>query len=139
MPIKSRWSCSIPEVHLATYLFDSPIAPLSTSPLIIEAKAPETHFLTQTTFRLWCQRYAVGLRANGLQKGDRVLLFSGNTCFFPVVIVGTIMAGGIFTGGMSNVVGSTMYALKRESKSDVYAQRTGLPTYGFWSEVFDHQ
>jgi len=38
------------------------------------------------------------LRREGLQKGDRVLLFSGNTLFFPVVVIGTIMAGGVFTG-----------------------------------------
>jgi 4-coumarate--CoA ligase len=97
MPIKSRWTCTIPEVSVPTYLFGTPTAPLSTTPLLIDSRHPE-QYLSQTSYRLWCQRFAAGLRANGLQRGDRVLLFSGNSCFFPVVIVGTIMAGGIFTG-----------------------------------------
>jgi acyl-CoA synthetase (AMP-forming)/AMP-acid ligase II len=98
MPLKSRWTFTLPDVVLPTYLFDSPTKPLSDKPLLIEAKSPETHYLTQSTLRLWCQRFAAGLRANGLQNGDRVLLFSGNTLFFPVVLIGTIMAGGVFTG-----------------------------------------
>jgi 4-coumarate--CoA ligase len=97
MPIKSRWTCPIEDVSVPTYLFGTPTAPLSTTPLLIDSRQPD-HYLSQTTYRLWCQRFAAGLRANGLQRGDRVLLFSGNSCFFPVVIVGTIMAGGIFTG-----------------------------------------
>jgi acyl-CoA synthetase (AMP-forming)/AMP-acid ligase II len=64
----------------------------------MDARSPDKHYLSAATFRLWCQRFAAGLLAAGLQKGERVLLFSGNTIFFPVVIVGTIMAGGIFTG-----------------------------------------
>ncbi|KIW03622.1 uncharacterized protein PV09_05374 [Verruconis gallopava] len=98
MPLKSRWTTPLPDVVLPTYLFGSPTQPLSDKPLLIEAKTPDTHYLTQSSLRLYCQRLAAGLRANGLQKGDRVLLFSGNTLFFPVVIIGTIMAGGIFTG-----------------------------------------
>jgi 4-coumarate--CoA ligase len=98
MPIRSRWNIEVPLVTLPTYLFESPSVPLSDKPVLIESRAPDTHFLTSSTYRLWCQRFAAGLRANGLQKGDRVLLFSGNSIFFPVVIVGTIMAGGIFTG-----------------------------------------
>jgi 4-coumarate--CoA ligase len=97
MPIKSRWTCPVEEVSVATYLFGTPGTPLSTTPLLVDARRPE-YYLSKATYRLWCQRFAAGLRANGLQKGDRVLLFSGNSCFFPVVIVGTIMAGGIFTG-----------------------------------------
>lgn len=98
MPIRSRWSVDVPQVTLPTYLFESASTPLSDKPVLIESRAPDTHFLTSSTYRLWCQRFAAGLRAKGLQKGDRVLLFSGNSIFFPVVIVGTIMAGGIFTG-----------------------------------------
>ncbi|EGE03325.1 4-coumarate-CoA ligase [Trichophyton equinum CBS 127.97] len=48
--------------------------------------------------RLWCQRFAVGLRKSGIKTGDRVLLFSPNDLFFPVVFMGIVMAGGIFTG-----------------------------------------
>ena len=98
MPMKSRWTTPIPDVTLPSYLFGSPTAPLPTEPQFIDVRHPDTHFLSTSTYRLWCQRFAVGLLRAGLQKGDRVLLYSGNTIFFPVVLVGTIMAGGIFTG-----------------------------------------
>jgi 4-coumarate--CoA ligase len=99
MPYKSRWSIDIPDTHLASLLLKSPTATLSkTHKCYLEAARPETHYLTTHDFRLWSQRLAAGLRKAGLQPGDRVLLFSGNDLFFPVVFMGTIMAGGIFTG-----------------------------------------
>lgn len=99
MPYKSRWTIDIPNAHLASILLDSPTAPLSkTKPCFLEAARPETHYFTPHDFRLWSQRFAAGLRKSGLQPGDRVLLFSGNDLFYPVVFMGIIMAGGIFTG-----------------------------------------
>jgi 4-coumarate--CoA ligase len=99
MPYKSRWAIDVPDIHLASLLLQSPTAPLSQShKCYIEAARSETHYLTTHDFRLWSQRFAAGLRKSGLQPGDRVLLFSGNDLFFPVVFMGVIMAGGIFTG-----------------------------------------
>ncbi|KAJ5126982.1 hypothetical protein N7448_007761 [Penicillium atrosanguineum] len=99
MPYKSRWTIDVPNTHLATLLLKSPTAALSqTQPCFLEAARPDTHYFTPHDFRLWSQRFAVGLLKSGLQPGDRVLLFSGNDLFFPVVLMGITMAGGIFTG-----------------------------------------
>ncbi|KAJ5224831.1 uncharacterized protein N7469_008334 [Penicillium citrinum] len=99
MPYKSRWTIDIPNCHLASILLTSPTAPLSqTDRCYLEAARPETHYFTPHDLRLWSQRLAAGLRKKGLQPGDRVLLFSGNDLFYPVVFLGIIMAGGIFTG-----------------------------------------
>lgn len=99
MPYKSRWTIDIPNTHLASLLLTSPTAPLSqTHKCFLEAARPDTHYFTPHDFRLWSQRFAAGLRNSGLKPGDRVLLFSGNDLFFPVVFMGIIMAGGIFTG-----------------------------------------
>lgn len=99
MPYKSRWQIDIPDTHLASLLLNSPTAPLSkTHRCFQEAARPNTHYFTTHDFRLWSQRFAAGLRKSGLQPGDRVLLFSGNDLFFPVVFMGIIMAGGIFSG-----------------------------------------
>ena len=98
MIYKSRWSISIPNQTLPTFLFGSPTAPLPDKPCYIDADHPERYVLTFNDYRLWAQRFAAGLRAAGLKKGEPVMLFSGNTIFFPVVLMGTIMAGGIFTG-----------------------------------------
>ncbi|KAJ5578290.1 uncharacterized protein N7459_007254 [Penicillium hispanicum] len=99
MPYQSRWHIDIPNCHLASLLLQSPTAPLSkTHKCFLEAARPETHYFTPHDFRLWSQRFAAGLRKSGLRMGDRVLLFSGNDLFFPVVLMGIVMAGGIFTG-----------------------------------------
>ncbi|PWY94834.1 4-coumarate-CoA ligase [Aspergillus sclerotioniger CBS 115572] len=99
MPLKSRWQFDIPNTDLASALLTSPTHPLSkTHRCFSEAARPDTHYLTTHDFRLWCQRFAAGLLKSGLQTGDRVLLFSGNDIFFPVVFLGTTMAGGIFSG-----------------------------------------
>ncbi|KAJ6013531.1 hypothetical protein N7540_008122 [Penicillium herquei] len=98
MPYKSRWNIDIPNANLATILVKSPTGPLSkTTKCFIDATRPDTHYFSPHDFRLWCQRFAVGLLKSGLKPGDRVLLFSGNDLFFPVAFLGIIMAGGIFT------------------------------------------
>lgn len=98
MPTKARWSLPIPNTTLPTFLFTSPDKPLSTSPLLLDAARPEPYNLSLSTYRLWSQRLALGLRKAGLKKGEAVMLYSGNSIMFPVVLMGVIMAGGIFTG-----------------------------------------
>ncbi|KAI9854746.1 MAG: hypothetical protein M1830_006508, partial [Pleopsidium flavum] len=84
MPLKSRWTIPIPRTSLPTLLFTSPTHPLpTTTPAFISTAHPTTHILTPHTFRLWSARVAAGLLKSGLQPGDRVLLFSGNTLLFP--------------------------------------------------------
>jgi len=98
MVIKSRWNFPTPQVSLPTFIFDSPNGELPKTPAYISAKEPEKYFLSMDDYRLYAKRFASGLRRAGLQPGDRVLLFSGNTLFFPSVVMGVIMAEGIFTG-----------------------------------------
>lgn len=96
-----------------TYLFGKPGTALSDKPSFLDADRPDTHYLTQEGFKLWSQRLAVGLRKAGLQPEDRVLLFSGNNIWFPVVFVGVLMAGGIFTGANPGYVARELaYQLK---------------------------
>lgn len=103
MPWKSRWTIDVPITSVPSYLFRSPTAQLPETPALIDADRPEYH-LSLSTYREWSQRFAVGLRQAGFQPGDRVLLYSGNTIFFPVVLMGTIMAGGIFSGANPSYV-----------------------------------
>ncbi|KIW99489.1 uncharacterized protein Z518_11228 [Rhinocladiella mackenziei CBS 650.93] len=99
MPYISRWTVPIPECSLSTFLFKSPSYPLGTKRAFSEAARPDTHYLTREQFRLWAQRFALGLRrSRHFKKGDRILLFSGNDLFVPVVFMGILCAGGIFSG-----------------------------------------
>lgn len=103
MPWKSRWTVDIPIASLSSYLFKSPDGPLPDRPILLDAAKPEYNH-SHHSYREWSKRFAAGLRKNGFQPGERLLLFSGNTLFFPVVIQGTVMAGGIFTGANPNYV-----------------------------------
>ncbi|KAI4147691.1 MAG: hypothetical protein LQ340_005430 [Diploschistes diacapsis] len=99
MPLKSPFpSVEIPDCSIVSYTFTSPTHPLSKDrPLYIDAN-DTSNFLTHHAYRLYAQRLAAGLRRNGFKPGDRLLLYSGNTIYFPVIVMGVIMAGGIFTG-----------------------------------------
>lgn len=68
----------------------------------LDAEKPDTHFLTFSGYRLLAKQIAAGLRNNGIQPGDRVLVFSNNNIFFPALFMGILMAGGIFTGANPN-------------------------------------
>ncbi|KAL1957752.1 hypothetical protein VTO42DRAFT_5595 [Malbranchea cinnamomea] len=99
MPLKSRWSIDIPDASLPTVVFQSPTHPLSTTRRSFsDATRPETHYFTTHDYRLWCLRFAAGLRKSGLRPGDRVMMFSPNDLFYPVAFMGIVMAGGVFTG-----------------------------------------
>ncbi|KAK1593223.1 AMP-binding enzyme [Colletotrichum navitas] len=98
MPIKSRWSEPIPNCSLQTWIFGSSFDPLSDRKAFYDADRPDTHYLTFSDYRLMAKQIAIGLQTAGLKPGDRVLLFSGNNLFFPVIFLGVLMAGGIFTG-----------------------------------------
>ncbi|KAI2605985.1 acetyl-CoA synthetase-like protein [Hypoxylon fragiforme] len=104
MVITSRWTAPIPKCSLQQWVFESSFGALSNEPQFIDPDRPETHFITKSDFRLWSKRFALGLVRAGLKPGDRVLLFSGNSLFFPVVFMGILMAGGIFSGANPSFV-----------------------------------
>ncbi|KAF4333686.1 4-coumarate ligase [Fusarium beomiforme] len=98
MPIESRFSVSVPNCSIQQWIFGSPSKPLPDKKAFIDADNPKQGYFTYNQARLFAKRIAVGLISNGLKPGDRVLLFSGNSIFFPTIVMGIWMAGGIFTG-----------------------------------------
>lgn len=129
MVIKSRFSCDIPPQSIQKWVFGSSFGSLSEKPQFLDPERPETHFLTLADYRLWSKRLALGLIDAGLQPGDRVLLFSGNNLFFPVVFMGIIMAGGVFTGANPLFVARELaYQLKDSGASFLIAADGSLET-----------
>jgi 4-coumarate--CoA ligase len=100
-------------------VFKNPAEPLDDKkPCFLDAACPDTHYFTQSDYRLWCQRFALGLVNSGkFEKGDRLLLFSGNDLFYPVVFMGVIMAGGIFTGANPNYVARELAFQLKDSEA----------------------
>ncbi|KAK0283286.1 hypothetical protein LTR91_002807 [Friedmanniomyces endolithicus] len=128
MPWKSRWTLPIQPQSLPAYLFTSPTAPLDDEPLLIDAEFPD-HYLTQHTYREWSKRFALGLQQAGFHPGDRLLLYSGNTILFPVILMGTIMAGGIFTGANPTYVARELaYQLKDSGATFLITAESSLQT-----------
>jgi 4-coumarate--CoA ligase len=95
--MKSRWSVDIPSISLPSLLFGSPDSWLSELPAFFDADEPDLLHLSFAEYGLWARRIAAGLLRGGLKPQDRVLVYSGNNIFFPVVFIGVIMAGGIVT------------------------------------------
>jgi 4-coumarate--CoA ligase len=155
MPHKSRWQVDIPKCSLPTLVFQNGSVPLDDKKAcFLDAARPDTHYFTPCTYRLWCQRFALGLLRSGrFEKGDRLLLFSGNDLFYPVVFMGVIMAGGIFTGANPGFVARELaYQLKDSDAKFLLcadssmetafeaAQLVGMPkenVFTFSSAVYD--
>ncbi|KAF2182004.1 4-coumarate-CoA ligase-like protein [Zopfia rhizophila CBS 207.26] len=129
MVLKSRWSFETPQKSLPSYIFESPTATLPTTAAFISTSDPDNHYLSVADYRLYAQRVASGLLRSGLQPGDRVLLYSGNTLFFPCVVMGVIMAGGIFTGANPTYVTRELaYQLKDSSARYLICAEGSLET-----------
>ncbi|KIX04740.1 uncharacterized protein Z518_05610 [Rhinocladiella mackenziei CBS 650.93] len=95
MPEKSHCTVPIPYTSLPSFIFGSDHGDVSHDPAYIDCDSQET--LSFHDFREYSLKFAAGLRANGLQPSGRVLLFSGNDMYFPVIFMGVVMAGGIFS------------------------------------------
>ncbi|KAK8163678.1 4-coumarate-CoA ligase 2 [Phyllosticta citrichinensis] len=129
MPLKSHYHCDIPLVDLPTHVFGGPSSPLPKNKSFIDAERPERYYLSYEDFRLWSKRVALGFQRAGLRQGDRVLLYSGNSIFFPVVMMGVIMAGGVFTGANPSYVARELaYQLQDSGARFLICAEGSLPT-----------
>ena len=105
----------IPPTNLLTYLlgqpettsFDNGLSKnpvwFSTSlPFLVSAKSPIIKSVDFDRLKHLVKSLASGLRKNGLQPGDRLLLISPENIYIPVMMLATIAAGGIFVGCRSD-------------------------------------
>lgn len=129
MTIKSRWTVDIPRCSLQQWIFGSATGPVPDFKVFIDPEKPDTNFLTMADYRLLAKRLAVGLLRIGLNPGDRVLVFSGNSLFYPSVFVGILAAGGIFTGANPTFVARELaYQLRDSGARYLIVSDAALPT-----------
>ncbi|KAF5022411.1 hypothetical protein F66182_5551 [Fusarium sp. NRRL 66182] len=126
MPIESRFSVSVPNCSIQQWVFGSPFSPLPDKKAFIDADHPQKRYLTYNEARLLAKRIAVGLIDNGLKPGDRVLLFAGNSIFFPIIVMGVWMAGGIFTGANPGYVGRELAHQLNDSQASFLVAASGI-------------
>ncbi|KAK4041768.1 hypothetical protein C8A01DRAFT_34147 [Parachaetomium inaequale] len=129
MTITSRWSVPIPCCSLPQWIFGSACGPLPDHQAFIDPENPDTNFLTMSDYRLLSKRVALGLQQAGLEKGDRVLIFSGNSLYFPSVFLGVLMAGGIVSGANPTFVARELaYQLKDSGSSFLFVAEHAAKT-----------
>lgn len=93
---KCPYTIDIPEVDVNTFIFTSGETTSRNAPQYFDADAPSKCFSLEQG-EIYTKRFAKGLQELGMSNGDRILLYSNNRLFFPVVIWGAIAAGCIFT------------------------------------------
>ncbi|KIW95889.1 uncharacterized protein Z519_02954 [Cladophialophora bantiana CBS 173.52] len=128
MPYKSRWELSPPHVSVPSFLFGSPTGILSDAEkILLDWKRPETHSFSLHSLREWSKRFAAGLTAAGIQQGDRVMLVSGNNFWTPVIVLGVVMAGGIYnSANPASTARELEYQLKDSEPRFVFAAENCL-------------
>jgi acyl-CoA synthetase (AMP-forming)/AMP-acid ligase II len=129
MPIKSRWTAEVPNSSLQTWVFGSSFGILSGKKAFVDPERPTSHYVSFEEYRLLAKQISVGLNDAGLKPGERVLVVSGNSIFFPVVFMGILMAGGIFTGANPGFVPRELaYQLKDSGAKFMIAAEYSIAT-----------
>ncbi|KAF9889142.1 hypothetical protein FE257_007631 [Aspergillus nanangensis] len=129
----------IPTTDIASFIFSGDNASKQ-SPQYFDADAPSRNYsLAQA--ELYVKQVAHGLQTKlGLQPDDKVLLFSGNNLYVPVLLWGVTAAGGVFTAANPAASESELEYQLKDSTATVLlthpagaaiaarvAERCGLP------------
>ncbi|KAF9735090.1 hypothetical protein PMIN06_000863 [Paraphaeosphaeria minitans] len=96
MPFLAKETVPIPTKDILSWACEGPEYDQD-APLYIDAANPSTTLSARQTKSLIRQLIA-GFRAAGLQEGETVLVHSFNSIYYPVIVLGIIGAGCIYTG-----------------------------------------
>ncbi|CCT72851.1 related to 4-coumarate--CoA ligase [Fusarium fujikuroi IMI 58289] len=91
-------SVSIPSTDLLSYVFggSDPVDPCL--PILISAENPDHENISKPQAKDLVQRLARGLQVAGFQPGNTICLFSSNNIYQPIISLGSVAAGGVWTG-----------------------------------------
>ncbi|KAK6341054.1 hypothetical protein TWF696_009363 [Orbilia brochopaga] len=131
MPFKSPLpDVEIPNVDLLTWLFGSPDVPLSTEPIYMDSINPQEKQLSMQTYRSWVKRFARGIQTKlRLKPQDKLLVFSGNNIFFPVLLMGIVGAECVFTGANPTFTARELaYQIKDSQAKKCFVAPDAVPT-----------
>ncbi|OAG10565.1 acetyl-CoA synthetase-like protein [Paraphaeosphaeria sporulosa] len=96
MPFLAKDTVPIPTKDILSWACEGPEYDQD-APLYIDAANPSTTLSARQTKSL-VRHLIAGFRAAGLHKGDTVLIHSFNSIYYPVIVLGIIGAGCIYTG-----------------------------------------
>ncbi|KAL2008687.1 hypothetical protein VTN00DRAFT_6881 [Thermoascus crustaceus] len=114
--IKSPYTIDIPPIDVATFVFSSGTASSRQKPQYFDATSPsKCYSLAQAEG--FVKRVGLGFQRLGLKPDDKVLLYSNNRLFFPVLLWGTIAAGCVFTAASPSASASELEYQLRDSEA----------------------
>lgn len=93
---ESPYQIDIPTVDLPSFIF-SGTTHTHSQPQYFDADNPAQNFSLEQAEQ-WVKRWAKGLNDFGIGPGDKVMLVSGNSLYFPILLWGVLASGGVFTG-----------------------------------------
>lgn len=94
---RSKLSVEIPLEDVPTFIFSSGTSGSRRRPQYFDADHPSRNFSLGEA-EILVRRLGKGLQDLKLQPDDKVLLYAGNSLYFPILFWGIIAAGCIFTG-----------------------------------------
>lgn len=94
--IESPATIDIPAIDIASFVFQSGTAETRRRPQYFDAGCPSRNFSLSQAER-YVKQLARGLVKLGLQPDDKVLLYSPNSLYFPILFWGVIAARCVFT------------------------------------------
>ncbi|OAL36287.1 hypothetical protein AYO20_04445 [Fonsecaea nubica] len=112
--LRSPYNIDIPLLDVNTFVFRSGTETSRESPQYFDADSPAKCF-SLAQGEIYSKRLALGLQQLGLQSDERILLYSNNRLFFPIVIWGTIAAGCTFTAASPSASASELAYQVRDS------------------------
>ncbi|OXV05486.1 hypothetical protein Egran_06746 [Elaphomyces granulatus] len=96
MIFKPELRVAIPTKDVLSYTFDNPRYDQNL-PVFVDTNDPNRSISFKQAHRTVRQLIA-GFRAKGLEKGDCVSIHSFNDIYYPILVLGIIGAGGVYTG-----------------------------------------
>lgn len=99
--VESPHQVPIPVTDAASFVFSTGMPSSREAPQYFDAACPAKCFsLSQA--EVFVKQFARGLEVLGLQPNDKVLLYSHNRLFFPVLLWGVLAARCVFTAASPN-------------------------------------
>ncbi|PVI06588.1 AMP-binding enzyme [Periconia macrospinosa] len=97
MPFLAEQHLAIPTKDILSWQFEEPMMYDMDKPLYINASNP-SHSISANQARTLIRQLVAGLQAAGVKRGDAVLIQSFNSIYYPIIVLGIIGAGAVYTG-----------------------------------------
>jgi hypothetical protein len=120
--IESPYNVDIPVSDIPSWVFSAGTEETRREPQYFDADNPARYF-SLSEAELYVKQVALGLQRLGLQANDKVLLFSPNKLYFPVLLWGTIAARCVFTAVSPSAQEAGMWRLtgrRQNSAADTF-------------------